>query len=658
MRIAMMATLVTGLAALTLATSPVQAQTVPAVATPAPPPISAYAALPATSLVAISDDGTTLAYLRRSGEMAAVIVQTVGGQVLANVDVSDRLVFSVVWLSADHVGIRSRVYDAQLVTGGAYLAQLDIVNIRTQNVARALRTADRAVVNVVYDYTRGTYRGRPALWVETTTNDRNAYTIDIYRVDMDSGRGVRTAEGNRDTTGWLLRPDGEPAVRTAQDPITGRTRISVPDGMGWRQIFEQTNLLEGTGLYGFGPSGDSVMVSTFENGQDVLLELALADGARRDQIVLTGTINGVKYDRNGRLLGIGVGSDDVTWMWFEPKLEAASDVLGRGLQGRRIYIGSVSDSYDQVVAYSEGVGTVGDPGTVYLYDAPARKVSVVGRAYPGVPGDQVGPQRAIHYAAQDGLDIQAFLTVPPGVPARNLPVIVMPHGGPQSHDASGFDYWAQALASRGYAVLQPNFRGSSGFGEAFTQAGYGEWGRKMQTDVSDGLRYLAAQGLVDPQRACIVGWSYGGYAALAGVTLEQDLYRCAVSIAGVSDLREMLESEARLNGGADSRNPTIRYWKRFMGAAGSSDRSLDERSPARLAARADAPILLVHGRQDTVVPFNQSALMERALREAGKPVDLVLLDGEDHSLSGGPARLQMLEATVAFLERHNPPNRP
>ena len=197
-----------------------------------------------------------------------------------------------------------------------------------------------------------------------------------------------------------------------------------------------------------------------------------------------------------------------------------------------------------------------------------------------------------------------------------------------------------------------NFRGSTGYGEAFLEAGYGEWGRKMQTDLSDGVRHLVAQGIVDPDRVCIVGASYGGYAALAGPTLDPGVYRCAVSVAGVSDLRAMVDYEA--DRGERRDNSAVRYWNRFMGGDGPGDRSLDARSPARQAALADAPILLIHGRDDTVVPYSQTTAMAAALRRAGKPHEVVALAGEDHWLSRAETRQQMLAATVAFLQTNNP----
>jgi dipeptidyl aminopeptidase/acylaminoacyl peptidase len=203
-------------------------------------------------------------------------------------------------------------------------------------------------------------------------------------------------------------------------------------------------------------------------------------------------------------------------------------------------------------------------------------------------------------------------------------------------------------------VFQPNFRGSSDYGVAFRNAGFGQWGRKMQTDISDGVAELARRGIVDAKRACIVGGGYGGYAALAGVTVQHGLYRCAVSVAGVADLAAMLDHEITRAGTV---NATMRYWKEFMGLSSTwTESDLDPISPARLADRADAPILLIHGKDDTVVPIDQSQIMERALRRAGKPVEFVTMDNEDHWLSREETRIAMLKSAVAFVEKYDPPN--
>jgi dipeptidyl aminopeptidase/acylaminoacyl peptidase len=197
--------------------------------------------------------------------------------------------------------------------------------------------------------------------------------------------------------------------------------------------------------------------------------------------------------------------------------------------------------------------------------------------------------------------------------------------------------------------LQPNFRGSTNRDDAFERAGYGEWGRKMQSDISDGLAELARLGIADPDRACIVGASYGGYAALAGVTLQQGLYRCAVSVAGIGDVSLMFHAE----------NSATNRWgmlRRSLLEELGPRSGFDEISPRRFARQADAPILLIHGRDDTVVPFDQSTRMADALKDAGKTYRLVELHEEDHWLSRPDTRLQMLEEAVAFVEQYNPPD--
>jgi len=186
-------------------------------------------------------------------------------------------------------------------------------------------------------------------------------------------------------------------------------------------------------------------------------------------------------------------------------------------------------------------------------------------------------------------------------------------------------------------------------------AGFGQWGRKMQTDLSDGVRHLAKEGLIDPARVCIAGASYGGYAALAGATLDPGVYRCAVSVGGLSDQKRWLRWENEQAGGR-KKNEAQRYWDRFLGVSGPDDPALDAISPIKHVSTETVPILLIHGKDDTVVPFDQSKVMYDALRDANKDAELVTLKEEDHWLSRGATRLQMLEASVAFLRAHNPPD--
>jgi dipeptidyl aminopeptidase/acylaminoacyl peptidase len=273
----------------------------------------------------------------------------------------------------------------------------------------------------------------------------------------------------------------------------------------------------------------------------------------------------------------------------------------------------------------------------------------IGEQYPHIPLEWITSKKAIKYKAADGLEIEAYLTLPPNRVAKSLPLVVLPHGGPASRDDLSYDWEVQTYASRGYVVLQPNFRGSSGYGQAFERAGDGQVGRKMQTDLSDGVRYLAEQGIVDLKRVCIIGTSYGGYAAFAAATLDTGIYNCAVAIAGLSDATKWREGERYYLAGVIS--PSYTYAKRLLG----DDTSLDDISPIKHIDKVTIPMLIMHGKDDSVVPLTQSVSMYKALKAAGKDVTYKEIEHAEHGATTEGSRIEMLNATVAFIEKHNPP---
>ena len=268
---------------------------------------------------------------------------------------------------------------------------------------------------------------------------------------------------------------------------------------------------------------------------------------------------------------------------------------------------------------------------------------------PQIKSSDVGEVNTIEYKARDGLKIPGLVTWPAGVAPenrKNLPLIVMPHGGPEAYDSVGFDWLAQFFANEGYAVLQPNFRGSAGFGAVFRDAGRGQWGRKMQDDITDGADALVRMGWADKERICIMGWSYGGYAALAGGALTPDLYKCVVAVAGVSNLREMLAWEKRQYG---ARSRTVTYWEELIGDPDKDREAIDAVSPARQAANFKAPVLLIHGIDDTTVDVRQSDMMNDALKAAKKDVKYILIGGDDHGLVDADSRKSALKHMGEFV---------
>jgi len=289
------------------------------------------------------------------------------------------------------------------------------------------------------------------------------------------------------------------------------------------------------------------------------------------------------------------------------------------------------------------------PSALYIYDVAARHVSVVASSQPRLQAEELAPARVVNYAGRDGTALWGYLTTP-RTPGPH-PLVVMPHGGPESRDSYTYDFFVQFLAWRGYAVFQPNFRGSEGSGRAFAAAGYRQWGRTMQDDITDGVRHLVDTNVVDGQRMCIVGASYGGYAALAGATLTPDLYKCAVSIAGVSDLIAMLNEERSEEGRGSW---AYAYWRRLIGDPSQDRDALIAVSPARQAANVRIPILLIHGEDDYTVPYEQSELMRTALARAGRPTEIIRIEDSGHYWGAWERedRQRLLEEVDRFLAQH------
>lgn len=285
-----------------------------------------------------------------------------------------------------------------------------------------------------------------------------------------------------------------------------------------------------------------------------------------------------------------------------------------------------------------------EPPAFWLMDRSKGRpeLTPVTETYPDLEPNQIAPTQLVSYKARDGLEIPALLTLPPGYIYGSgnapLPFVVLPHGGPTAHDNAGFDYQVQFLATRGYGVLQPQFRGSTGHGAAFEVAGQRQWGLAMQDDVTDGTLWLVKQKLADPARIAILGTSYGGYSALMGAVKEPELYRCAVAIAPVTDL-VLLRDRLAYFTFSDVNIPPI----------GTDSDVLEKTSPAHNAERIRIPLLLVHGRKDYTVPVAHTEKMDEALRKAGKHAEVLYLDEADHYLSRANDRLATLKALEKFL---------
>ena len=613
-------------------------------------PLAAYGALPAHELVEVSPSGDRLAYVTVIGEERALVINDLNDMsLIGGVRAGPVKLRNLGWVGENHVYVYSTATQVGASIGlrRSELADASVYEIPTRRVSLALTNTPGVFAKVFGSPLVRTLNGEPALIVVGQGREGAG----LYRINLSTGVGREHVEPDRRGPPSLLDVNGEPAARVTYDGE--QWELQSRRGGFWRTVWRTDARIDTPSLAGFGTTAGSVVLHGVIDGRpEGYYAIDLETGTVSD-LPFEGRPNSLIHHPATKLL-IGartLGDDDsVRWQFLDPAAERSWRSVQAAFRGKQVTLTSWSDDMRQIVAFTQGPD---DAGTYQLVDLDRRTAEIVGEAYPDITGARVGEVRIISYEAADGMRIPGYLTLPPGVTdPRGLPLIVFPHGGPAARDYLGFDWWAQAMASRGYAVLQPNFRGSDGLGTAHLEAGYGEWGRKMQTDLSDGVRWLASEGIIDPARVCIVGASYGGYAAMAGPTLDPGVYKCAVSVSGVSDLRLMVQWEADQGGQRDS--PVVRYWNRFMGAERLGDRNLDTVSPAAQAAGADAPILLLHGRDDTVVPFEQSRVFAEALRRAGKPYELIELPSEDHWLSRAATRQWMLTETVRFLEQHNP----
>jgi dipeptidyl aminopeptidase/acylaminoacyl peptidase len=476
----------------------------------------------------------------------------------------------------------------------------------------------------------------------------------LYRLRLSSDATTRVNIGTSQTYDWLVDDQGTVRARADFNDDRRVTSVLVPeDNSGrWREVLKiEDTPTWAVSLLAMRDANRAIVRVAQDLGQtetsfEELKLLNLQTGRlstllRVDDTELESTIIDPWL---GTVTGVALGGLDPRTAWIDPELDEIQAQLEANFPGERVNLASTSRDRSKVV-FSHA--SAGQPPVFMLYDRSINELRAIGRAYPRLEGIGLGQTRATTFKARDGTDIPVYLTLPPGnADVRNAPAVVFPHGGPAARDYPDHDWWAQFMATRGYVVIQPQFRGSTGFGAEHEIAGRREWGRLMQDDLNDAMDWAVSEGLVDPRRVCIVGASYGGYAALAGVTLTPDRFACAVSVAGVSDLPEMLASERRES--VNQSREGLNYWRDHMGA---DDDTIDLAavSPSRLADRVRVPVLLIHGRQDTVVNFDQSERMARALRREGKPHRLVELRNEDHWLSRAPTRQQMLEEVEQFL---------
>jgi dienelactone hydrolase len=616
-------------------------------------PLEVYGKLPTIEDVALSPDGSRLAMIHTAKDDRVLVVISVSEhKVLGKgLRIGSTKLRSLEWADDDHLMIVTSETALPLGLIGRkhewYLLNVwDVDKQKMSSYPNPNKTDDVRIMNALNgEVMVRRLDGRTVLFIPGIYLSDETLPA-LFRVDLTTGRQLLMRQGSEQTEEWLVDEKGDIAAEEDYDQHQQRWRMLERRDGRLQEIASGHEPVDIPRLLGFGPEPGTLLVQTHEDGDPVWRLLSLKDGSFGPSMAERDSLEEPIEDRlTYRMIG-GVHLDDTShYVFFDPRIRAKWGSIVDGFSDEQLEFVSASADFEKVVVKVNG------PIHGYMYllmDMSTHRGMPIGEVYDGV-GVPLETKR-LTYPAADGLQIPAYLTFPRGKPPKNLPLVVFPHGGPAARDSAEFDWWAQAMAAQGYLVLQANYRGSS-VTDSLLSAGFGEWGRKMQTDLSDGVRYLVKEGTVDPARVCIVGASYGGYAALAGVTLDPGVYRCAVSVAGISDLKRMLKGvDAYYEAGA------LRFWNRYMGVTGPSDPLLQQLSPIKHVDAIKVPVLLVHGRDDTVVSFDQSTDMLDAMKHAHKEVEMVVLKNEDHWLSRSETRLQMLQSSVAFLRAHNPPD--
>jgi dipeptidyl aminopeptidase/acylaminoacyl peptidase len=622
-----------------------------------PPPLEAYGQLPAIEDISLSPLGERMAFIGIAGDRRRLAVASVKGEPVLVSDVGDIKVRNIEWAGDDIIiTYTSQTVNLKIWTGFNHEFYAATVFDLKKKAAHVAFSNQKYVQPVFFgNYGIRNVGGRWIGYFSNLTMEDTADgpalvhgNADLYHVDLlkdTIGKSVRDSERDHN---WVVGVDGAIVAGSIYDQKSTDWSLQI----NGKTLLSRKSPLHEIGLAGLGRTPDSILVQDSEGDDTHLIEYSTKTATQTAVLWDDLSLQKLLRSQSGLLLGAVLEGRSEA-VFTDPALTERYSAARKAFPGYQFHLISYTDDLKKMIAMTDGGD---DPGTYWLVDIGTGGAKPVAYAYPGLHARDVGPTRLYHYKAADGLELDGVLTLPPGSTGKKLPVVVMPHGGPiDVRDQVGFDYWAQAFASRGYAVFQPNYRGSSGKGLDFIRAGYGEWGRKMLSDVADGLGALAKDGVVDPARACIVGGSYGGYAALAGVTIQQGLYRCSVSVGGVSDLTAFLSWQLDRTG---AKSTTMRFDHKAMGVGVPGAPSLSSLSPANLASKVTAPVLLIHGTDDTIVPIEQSQKMQAALKAAGKSVDYLVLQGEDHWMSKGQTRTQMVKASIEFVLKNNPPLQP
>jgi dipeptidyl aminopeptidase/acylaminoacyl peptidase len=612
---------------------------------PVRPSIADFAEEPIAVGAQLSADGKLLAARSWTGDVSRILIfdATNAASPPRVISLGKTDVTSITWAGGDRLLLRIRRYE-RIYDQTYPMTRLIVVDIST-GASRLADPNNRGLLGGDVLYTDP--QGQTAL---VASQDTIFDSPAVKRVDLATGKATIVEKPRPDVWDWYADSDGVVRAGLAYSERSWKLFYRDKAGEPLRVIkgkFEKDDEAS-VDRFTFGQSGTGTIVTNERTGRFAVYRYDFKTGTVGEPIFEDAEVDvtGVWGDRwSGDVAGIEYENDRKRFLWLDPDLKKVQAKLDKALPDKVNEIVSRSRDNAKLLIYSSSAS---DPGAYFLLDQKTLKMNPVYAPLARIDPDLLSPTTSLRYKARDGLSIPAYLTLPKGLEGKQLPLIVMPHGGPFLRDSWAYDSMVQFLASRGYAVFQPQFRGSTGYGKNFVEKGYGQWGRAMQDDLDDGLDHLVKSGVADPKRVCIVGSSYGGYAALWGAIRNPERYRCAASLAGVTDL----DAQLKANRKSFSATRYFREWRTIV--AGEQKIDLATVSPLQQAGRLKVPVLIGHGEKDEVVPVQQGRAMVETLQRGRAEVTSVFYPKSGHDLEGDGDLADYLGRLEAFLKKNNP----
>lgn len=614
-------------------------------------PIAAFASLPYITNVSLSPDGKQVAALIN------VNASTFTGSLIVVWDLTTKEKKPVLkaengtfvinwfnWANNNTLLVSSRYPNKRygVATKETLLWKVDINTLEAKSVLSNRYLDNKQIYPQFQDRIVDLLDHDPNAILLALALDSNTSGTGVIRLKLDKGIGKTIESNQKHVFEWIT--DRQSRVRIAHYFHDTNIKYLTKDigQRGWRTLWEYEAFSESAKTpMGFDNDPNILFYKAYHNDKLAIFKTDISQPDFDPELIYANP----NYDVSGNLIYskvhnkvVGITHKSGVNTYWNEHYSILQDAIDQALPDTNndIYGGSDDENKFIVLATNNK-----QAGTYYLWDRKASTLLSLASKYPDLDPDLMREKNVIEYKARDELEIEGFLTLPKNKITSPVPTIIFPHGGPISNDTEDFDYWTQFFANRGYAVLQMNFRGSWGYGFDFMKAGLQNWGLQMQQDVEDGTRWLINQGIADPQKICIVGASYGGYAALMEAANNSELYQCAVSFGGVTDIPSLVKSARNFVNSKITKEQI-----------GSNYKALRSRSPVEKAQDIDVPVLLVHGSKDRVVLPSHSKKMYKKLRKANKNVTYIELEDGDHYLSNQPHRLRFFNEMDQFLKQH------